>query len=358
MIEDVKLDYSDVMLLPQCGYADAPNSRAEVDLTNYAGVIPIIAANMDGVGTFEMAKELAKHNMMTALHKHYGVDVLVDFFENNCHITADYIIYSMGANVDDYRKFQTVWSRLIGSKRQPKTVCIDVANGYTKATAEFIRHVRMYDVKIIAGNVVTEEGVFHLANAGADIIKVGIGPGSVCTTRRLTGIGYPQFSAVLECVRAADTFGHVGNRNPGNRPAPKIIADGGITSPGDIAKALAVGADYVMIGGMFAGHDESGGEDIVTNLGSSQYVITHKKFYGMASKTAQQIHNGGVAEYRASEGKEVLVPYRGPVKNTVYEMLGGLRSSCAYQGVPNLRDLYKTAEFIRVNNQLNNIFGS
>lgn len=355
--KDLKLDYADVMLVPTVSDI---YSRAEVELYNSDGVVPIIAANMDGVGTFEMAKQLAKMGLITALHKHYEILPLVAFYENNSHITEHYVIYSMGANMQDLLKFREVWSKLRPSLRQPKTVCIDVANGYTRPTADFITSFRKEfpDVKIIAGNVVTEEGVFLLANAGAHVIKIGIGPGSVCTTRRMTGIGYPQFSAVVECVQAAKTFGHQGTRNRHSYKSPKIIADGGITCPGDIAKALAAGADYVMLGGMFAGHDESGGEDILRHLGSSQYEVTHKKFYGMASKAAQQLHNGGLKDYRASEGKEVLVPYRGPVRNTVLDMLGGLSSACSYLGVRKIDDISNEPQFIRVNNQLNNIFGS
>lgn len=353
--DDIKLDYSDVMMVPQHN-GFGPNSRSEVNLLKPFGefrrdgtlplTIPIIAANMDGVGTFEMANELCKFDCMTALHKHYSINDLFNFYKQP-H-TAYFSIYSMGANDKDFQKWLKVFNMLADAgATTPQTVCIDVANGYTCQVRDFISMFKAdFDVKVIAGNVVTEEGVFLLANAGADIIKIGIGPGSVCTTRKLTGIGYPQFSAIVECASAA------------KKNRVQIIADGGITCPGDIAKALAAGADYVMIGGMFAGHDEGGGEDVTHNLGSSQYIITHKKFYGMASKVAQDKHNGGVSEYRASEGKEILVPYRGPVKNTILEILGGLRSSCAYQGVKNLSDISKNPEFIKVSRQLNNVFGA
>jgi GMP reductase len=348
--KDVKLDYGDVMMLPQCN-SEGPNSRGEVILRNQEGILPIIAANMDGVGTFEMAIELAKLGMLTAVHKHYTLEQLLDFF--SLPMMNSHAIYSMGANDADYAKFLKFITAYEGNLPM---FCVDVANGYTKQAADFISEVKKHGVWVMAGNVVTEDGVFHLANAGADIVKVGIGPGSVCTTRKLTGVGYPQFSAVLECVSAAKLFGHYGTRNPKGLRSPKIVADGGCTTPGDVAKAFAAGADYVMLGGMLAGHDEGGGEVAGTSmkLGGPEY----RKFYGMASKIAQEKHNGGVAEYRASEGKEVLVPYRGPVRNTIYEILGGLRSSCAYQGVSKLTDLAIEPKFIRVNNQLNNVFGS
>jgi len=342
---DVKLDYSDVMLLPKCGVKDAPQSRSEVNLFNDDGFVPIIAANMDGVGTFEMAIQLSKYDTLTALHKHYSVDELVDFYCNNPTV-APYTIYSMGTN--DWDKFSLFTEMFRQSSFQwPFAVCVDVANAYTKSTHDFVRKLREnYTGIIIAGNVVTREGVASLANAGADIIKVGIGPGSVCTTRRLTGIGYPQFSAVIECADQAHNY----------EADIKIIADGGITCPGDVAKALAAGADYVMLGGVFAGHDEGGGEVAGTSmkLGGPEF----RRFYGMASKPAQDKHNGGVAEYRASEGKEVLIPYKGPVSNTIKEYLGGLRSTCAYMGVKDLSKISINPEFIKVNRQLNQVFGA
>jgi GMP reductase len=348
-----KLDYSQVMMVPRSS-KDGPSSRMGVILRNADEIIPIIAANMDGVGTFEMARQLASFNMMTALHKHYRLGELVEFYNQLDQSHVKNVIYSMGINTEDVRKFHDFYE---AADFTMPSVCIDVANGYTEATAEAIQYIkRNYQVKIIAGNVVTPDGVERLAAAGADIIKVGIGPGSVCTTRKLTGIGYPQFSAVLECAQIAH-----GCRT-------KIIADGGITCPGDVAKAFAAGADYVMIGGMFAGHDEGGGEPCDA-LGNTKYIqgatgitlnfapIDHRKFYGMASKAAQDKHNGGVAEYRASEGKEVLVPYRGPVANTIKELLGGLRSACAYLGVRELKDISDDVQFIQVQNTTNNIFG-
>ncbi|KAK9744621.1 IMP dehydrogenase / GMP reductase domain [Popillia japonica] len=189
-------------------------------------------------------------------------------------------------------------------------------------------------INLEAGNVVTGEMVEELILSGADIIKVGIGPGSVCTTRIKTGVGYPQLSAVIECADAAHGLqGH-------------IISDGGCTCAGDVAKAFGAGADFVMAGGMFAGHDECDGEVIEKN--GKKY----KLFYGMSSKTAMQKHSGGVAEYRSSEGKTVEVVYKGDVESTVLDILGGLRSACTYTGAGKLKELPRRATFIRCTQQM------
>lgn len=331
---EVKLDYSDVLLVPR---ESDLSSRSQVDLeVNHFDipVVPIIAANMDGVGTFAMARELAKYRMMTALIKHYSLDELLDFYASD---SSRYAVYSMGCNKADYEKFVAFDSSCndLGIAH-PIGVCIDVANGYTSHFENFVATIREEypDYILMVGNVVTPERTERLVDAGADIVKIGIGPGSVCTTRKLTGVGYPQFSAVAECAAAA--IGAGGN----------IVADGGITCPGDAAKAFAAGAKYVMIGGMFAGHIEGG------NPADTSFV----EFYGMASKAAQDQHNGGVAEYRASEGKEVKLAFRGPVSNTVRELLGGIRSACTYIGAENISEMPRRAKFVRVNRQLNNVF--
>jgi GMP reductase len=196
------------------------------------------------------------------------------------------------------------------------------------------------DKVIIAGNVVTGEMVEELILSGADIVKVGIGPGSVCTTRVKTGVGYPQLSATIECADAAHGLGG------------HIIADGGCKMPGDVAKAFGAGADFVMLGGMLAGHDESGGQ-VIEKDGKK-----YKEYYGMSSKTAMEKHSGGVANYRASEGKTVTIPYRGPVANTLQDVLGGVRSTCTYVGARKLKELSKRTTFIRVLEQENQVFGT
>ncbi len=341
--EDLKLDFKDVMIRPK---RSTLSSRAEVDISrdytfkhsraNYHG-IPIIAANMDTVGTVEMASALEKHGMSVALHKYYDDKVLVDFFGKLERKSAAF--YSLGIGAADYDKFLRVNEALEGGIEY---VCVDVANGYTGAFVKFLHKIRNAHPKltIMAGNVVTGEMAEELILDGADIVKVGIGPGSVCTTRKMAGVGYPQLSAVIECADAAHGLGGL------------ICSDGGCTSPGDIAKAFGGGSDFVMLGGMLAGHAESCGEMVEVD-GQPKM-----RFYGMSSRQAMDKYAGGVAAYRASEGKEVLIDYRGNVESTVQDILGGVRSACTYVGAQKLKELSKRTTFVRVARQLNEVFGA
>tara|TARA_R110002050_G_scaffold24083_3_gene64297 strand:- start:64572 stop:65612 length:1041 start_codon:yes stop_codon:yes gene_type:complete len=339
---DIKLGFKDVMIRPK---RSTLKSRSEVSLERdfkflhspltWSG-IPIIAANMDTVGTFEMAKALSNKNLFTTIHKHYSENEWTEFISNTSENDLNYIAVSTGISEQDSIKLAAI----IATSPQLKFICIDVANGYSEHFSNFVKQTReLYpDKVIIAGNVVTGEMVEELLLSGADIVKVGIGPGSVCTTRVKTGVGYPQLSAIIECADAAHGLGG------------QIISDGGCSSPGDIAKAFGAGADFVMLGGMLAGHDESGGE-IVERNGES-----YRKFYGMSSSTAMEKHVGGVADYRASEGKTVEVPYKGSVENTLQDILGGLRSTCTYVGAARLKELTKRTTFIRVNEQENRVY--
>lgn len=339
---DIKLGFKDVMIRPK---RSTLKSRSEVELErsfkllhssyNWSG-IPIIAANMDTVGTFEMAKALSEKKIITAIHKHYTINDWDNFLAQNETNIEDFITVSSGISRHDSDKL----AKIMDQHPQLKFICIDVANGYSEHFVKFVRKTReLYpDKVIIAGNVVTGEMVEELLLSGADIVKVGIGPGSVCTTRVKTGVGYPQLSAIIECADAAHGLGG------------QIISDGGCTNPGDIAKAFGAGADFVMLGGMLAGHDESGGEVIERN------GKPYRKFYGMSSATAMEKHIGGVAEYRASEGKTVEIPYRGKVENTLQDILGGLRSTCTYVGAQRLKELTKRTTFIRVAEQENQVY--
>jgi GMP reductase len=330
---DIKLDFRDVLIRPK---RSALPSRAEVDIhreftfkhsqRKYRG-IPIIAANMDTVGTFEMALALAPYGLSVALHKHHGENELAGFFRS-LKVKSN-AFYSMGITKADREKFERVIGR-VGEAIE--YVCIDVANGYTEGFVKFVENFRKAYPKmtIMAGNVVTGEMTEELILCGADIVKVGIGPGSVCTTRDMTGVGYPQLSAVIECADAAHGL------------EGRICADGGCATPGDLAKAFGGGADFVMLGGMLAGHDECAGRTV--KRAGKQY----KPFYGMSSRAAMEKYAGGVAQYRASEGKEILVEYRGPVANTVQEILGGVRSACTYVGARKLKELTKRTTFVRV----------
>lgn len=344
---EVKLDFKDVLFRPK---RSVLTSRSEVDLNRtfkfsnskrYYGGIPIMAANMDGVGTFTMAEVLANQGLFTCLVKNYSVLDLQEWIFTIGYSINDRWAYSLGISDSDMKKFDSVYDLTRDPdsiNRAIKYVCIDVANGYTERFINFVRKLRdrYPDIVIIAGNVVTGDITEELILAGADIIKVGIGPGSVCTTRIKTGVGYPQLSAIIECADAAHGLGG------------HIIADGGCVSPGDIAKAFGAGADFVMLGGMLAGHDEGGGD--LSDDG--KYV----KFYGMSSKAANDKHSGGLKDYRSSEGREVSIPYKGPVSDTVQDMLGGLRSTCTYVGASKLKSLSKCTTFIRVTQQYNNVY--
>ena len=338
--EDIKLDYADVLFRPK---RSTLSSRKDVELKrtykfkysnhHWSGT-PIIAANMDGVGELDVAKSLAKYEIMTCLTKQHDIKTI----KRNSSIKEiyPYLALSTGTSDKDFKRLNEILKEFSFFE----FICIDIANGYSDHFSKFVRSVReKYPTKtIIAGNVVTADMTQELVMSGADIVKVGIGPGSVCTTRIQTGVGYPQLSAVIECADAAHGLG------------AHIIADGGCTCPGDVAKAFGGGADFVMLGGMFAGHEEGGGKKIKKN--GSQFI----EFYGSSSDTALDKHYGGLSSYRSSEGKKVQVKYRGKIKDTVLNILGGIRSSCTYVGAPSLKQLSKCTTFIRVNQQFNDTF--
>ena len=352
---DVKLDYSDVLFRPK---RSTMGSRKEVELhrefvfrntdATYKG-IPIMAANMQGVGTFDMALSLAKQGMFTCLDKNYQVADIWDWLNVNEYKSdlITNIAVSTGITDIDHQRIE----KLLDFLPDIKYVCIDVANGYSERFINYVHDFKQRhpDVVIIAGNVVTPDITEELILNGADIVKVGIGPGSVCTTRVKTGVGYPQLSAVIECADAAHGLGG------------HIIADGGCTSAGDVAKAFGAGADFVMLGGMIAGTDQGGGEVIertyllpeqahATSAGIPKRVKKQfVQFYGSSTTVAQK-NTGGVKDHRTSEGRVVEVPYKGSVDNVVTDVLGGVRSACTYVGAKKLKHLSKCTTFIQVNN--------
>ncbi len=339
--EEIKLDYSDVLFRPK---RSTLKSRKDVDLNRkynfkYSKLTwrgtPIIASNMDGVGEINVAKKLTSHKVMTALTKQHTIEQISSINKNtNFHKS---VALSCGTSNDSYDRLNEIL------KKFPKFefICIDVANGYSENFSNFVSNVRnKYPKKtLIAGNVVTADMTQELILSGADIVKVGIGPGSVCTTRIQTGVGYPQLSAVMECADAAHGLG------------AHIIADGGCTCPGDVAKAFGAGADFVMLGGMLAGHKEGGGEIIERD--GKKFI----EFYGSSSEEANEKHYGGLANYRSSEGKKVVIPLKNSLDKTIRDILGGIRSSCTYVGAPSLKQLSKCTTFVRVNNQYNETFG-
>jgi GMP reductase len=342
--EDLKLGFKDVLIRPK---RSTLKSRSEVELEReftfkHAGIkwsgVPIIAANMDTVGTFEMARQLVKFDILTAVHKHYDVAAWSQFVDSASADVLKHVMVSTGTSDTDFQKTKDI----MALSPALNFICIDVANGYSEHFVHFVSKARAAwpDKVICAGNVVTGEMCEELILSGADIVKVGIGPGSVCTTRVKTGVGYPQLSAVIECADAAHGLGG------------QIVSDGGCTMPGDVAKAFGGGADFVMLGGMLAGHEESGGSIVEEN--GEKFML----FYGMSSASAMNRHVGGVAQYRAAEGKTVKLPLRGPVENTARDILGGLRSACTYVGAERLKELTKRTTFIRVQEQENRIFNS
>ena len=359
---DVKLDFGDVLIRPKRSTIE---SRSQVDLvrdftTNHGwdfSGIPIVAANM-ATGTFEMLRVFAKHKMFAAIAKH-----LNNQWEHAittpivCEEAMTYGFYTLGMSDSELTTLIDLDTLFKYECRQPSRfkICIDIANGYTQRFAAFVSKVRekFPTNVIVAGNVATPEMVQELVIAGADFIKVGIGPGSVCTTRMKSGVGYPQISAAIECADAAHGLG------------AGIMLDGGMRVPGDVAKAFVANSDFVMIGGMFSGTDEQEGE-IVEKVfrtpelvwdeergywADTQSVRKFKVFYGMSSEYAQEKHGGGFKDYRASEGRKEEVPYTGSVEPIIMDLLGGLRSAGAYIGARELKHFGKCGTLVRVTRQ-------
>ena len=341
--DDIKLDYSDVLIRPK---RSTLTSRFDVEMKRtytfyhskkqWTGV-PIMAANMDTVGTLEMHKALNKYDMITCIARHYNYDK-ENWWKLPYENSANTLCVMGGISEKDLQVQSEIYQN-----SKCAFLGLDVANGYTISFVDAVKKTRDMnpDATIIAGNVVTADMTQELILAGADIVKVGVGPGSVCTTRIKTGIGFPQLSAVIECADAAHGLGG------------HIIADGGCNSSGDIVKAFAGGADFVMIGGMLSGHDECDGELIFEDDNEAPVGM---KFYGMASESAMDRHQIGNREYRGVEGKTVTVPYRGAVENTLIDILSGVRSACTYMGAKRLKSLSKCATFIRVNNTHNRVY--
>ena len=341
---DAKLNFEDVLLQPK---RSTLSSRKDVDMTrNFTfrnsgkqmNFLPIFASNMDGVGTFSMAKVLQEYKMMTVITKTTGIEEWRKAVGNGVRLQS--VSVCTGTNVmwDKEAQDWATMQEVLKSFPDIKMITVDVANAYHQNMVDFIKKVRdKYPTKIIiAGNVVTPEMTEELIINGADVVKIGIGPGSVCTTRTMTGVGVPQFSAILDCADAANGVdGH-------------IMADGGCVHPGDIAKAFGAGAHMVMIGGMLAGHDAS----------EQPVVDGNVEFYGMSSDRAREVHGKRKDGYRGNEGRLISLPYRGPVKETVEDILGGVRSACTYIGARRLKDMPKCASFVTTYNNINKVYES
>lgn len=340
IIDNIQLDYNDVLIQPK---RTTLNSRKEADILRtykfkyYKNSIQstgITVANMATTGTFEMAKAISKLDGITCLQKHYTSDEIINFLKSNDN--NNLIFISTGIKDDEFEKICSILDTGLVDK-----VCVDIANGYIPNLAKFVKKLRdkySDNILIMAGNVVTGDMTQELILNGTDLVKVGIGPGSACTTRKITGVGRPQLSAVMECADAAHGMSGM------------ICADGGCTCSGDIVKAYAGGADFIMLGGMFAGSLEAAGE-VITKDGKEL-----KLFYGMSSCYAQEKHWGKMNKYRASEGRVVEIPYTGPIENKIEEIYGGIRSAMTYIGARRLKDIPKCTTFYKVNRQLNEIF--
>jgi len=364
IINEIKLDFDDVLIRPK---RSTLNSRSEVNLIRSfkfahspreLNCVPIMVANMDTVGTICMSKAVSDLGAITCLHKHYDEDVLVNTFTT----PTDLIWYSTGTSKKDIEKLERVFYIIKSSGGYYPNVCLDVANGYTEQFVKVAAHIRKLfpEIILMAGNVVTQEMVEELIIHGkVDIVKVGIGSGSVCTTRLKTGVGYPQLSAVMECSDAAHGLGG------------HICSDGGCKVVGDICKAFGGNSDFVMLGSIFAGCDECEGEwkyEYQAGLPESKfwqpidpgYETPKRKislqYYGMSSKNAMNKHHNGVAEYRTAEGKCVTVPYKGLAIDVLTDIYGGLRSACTYIGATKIKDFGKKTTFIQVNNTHNKVY--
>ena len=365
IINEIKLDFDDVLIRPK---RSTLSSRSEVSLirdfhfkhsARKISAVPIIVANMDTTGTFSMANVVCENQAMVALHKHYKPDQLVDYYCSNTNDHKELTFYSTGTSSSDIEKLTYVFNALKNRGGSLPNICVDVANGYSEKFVKTVAHIRkLYEeIIIMAGNVVTPEMVEELILHGrVDIVKVGIGPGSVCTTRLKTGVGYAQISACLECSDAAHGLGG------------HICGDGGCKHVGDICKAFGSNADFVMCGNFFAGCEECEGEweyEYQSGFGVAQAEPFWQpfypgydgpkrkkklKFYGMSSKEAMEKHSNGVANYRTSEGRCVTVPYKGHVQDVLLDIFGGLRSACTYIGAAKIKDFGKKTTFILVNN--------
>lgn len=370
IINETKLDFDDVLIRPK---RSTLNSRLEVNISReftfkYSPrklfAVPIMVANMDTVGTFAMAKSLIQYDAITCLHKHYLPHQYIEFYSDSNIPNKDLVFYSIGTGTKDLEKLSYVHNHLTEGKHCPgPNICLDIANGYTEQFVKTAAHIRKLfpDSIIMAGNVVTPEMTEELIIHGkVDIVKVGIGSGSVCTTRLKTGVGYPQLSAVMECADAAHGLGG------------HICSDGGCKVVGDICKAFGGNSDFVMCGGLFAGVNECEGEwqyEWLGGIGTSNEFWQPLdpgnnnpkrkialKYYGMSSKNAMDKHHNGIAGYRTAEGKCVTVPYKGLAEEILQDIYGGLRSACTYIGANKIKDFGKKTTFIQVNNTHNKIY--
>ena len=320
------ITYDDVLLVPSYNHYE---SRRMVDISNkdltgkLSLGLPLLSSNMDTVTEHAMANFMGEKGAMGVIHRFMSIDDNVAEYKKCQHKAC----VSIGCSAADIPRIEALKS--CGAEY----FCIDVAHAHAKyvgKTMKKLRDILGKNACIIAGNVATYAGADYLASCGADIIKVGIGGGSVCTTRIKTGFGVPNLTSIQECARADRS----------------IIADGGIRTPGDIVKALAFGADFVMIGSMLAGTRPTPGE-INTQTVDGQEVKT-KMYRGMASAEVQEDYHGGMADWKTSEGVATTIDYREDEDAIMADIIGGLRSGLTYAGAESIRQLQRKLDYIRV----------
>jgi IMP dehydrogenase len=330
-------------------------SRRDVDTSVKFGrldlKIPIFSANMDTVTGATMAQKMWQLGGLGFLHRFCSIEDNVEMYREVVHtqlntgerklLACNEAVVSLGVN-EGFGRFSALYE--VGARY----FCIDVAHGHSETVGRMIKSLKEFndDIYIIAGNVCTRMGAEYLAGCGADAIKIGVGPGSVCTTRIKTGFGIPQFTAINECSRV-NVF---------------KIADGGIRTPGDAVKAFAAGADAIMLGGMLAGTDETPGdihEEVLEETfrhetepcGQKKSVIDvarYKVFRGMASKEAQDDFMGSMPDWKAAEGVEIKVESKGPVANVMNDLMGGIRSGMTYCGANDISQIKERAEWVQI----------
>ena len=342
-IGDTYLDFGDVLIRPR---RTTLKSRSEVNLVRefkfkhspkIMSLVPIMASNMDTTGTFEVYKVLSEHKLLTCLSKFLTLDDYKEFMKDNI-MDPNLFVVTVGIRESEFEKMCK-----IVEYTKCNWICVDVANGHMQCLVDYCRKIRdrFPDKVLIAGNVAIPEMTEELIiNGKVDVVKCGIGGGSVCLTRKKTGVGVPQMATIDECSDVA------------HKNSAHIISDGGITCPGDASKAFVAGADFIMMGGQFAGHDENPGELIEDDDGKK-----YKMFYGMSSKHAMEKHYGKMEKYRSSEGRNIKIPYKGSLHNTVEDYLGGIRSCCTYIDAKKIKHMPKCGKVHPVSSQINNHFG-
>ena len=347
------LTFDDVLLIPAESHVLPNEVKLDTKLApNLQLHIPLISAGMDTVTEGNMAIAMAENGGLGVIHKNLSIEAQVDEVKKAKGKTVDpnlphpavdnqgrlLAAAAVGVTSDTFERAESLL------EAGADAIVIDTAHGHSAGVLRKIKEIREHfpNATLIAGNVATGEGTAALFDAGVDVVKVGIGPGSICTTRIVAGVGVPQITAIYDAASVAQKYGK------------KIIADGGIKYSGDVVKALAAGGNAVMLGSMFSGTTEAPGT-IFTNEGKQ-----FKSYRGMGSVGAMsQQHGssdryfqGGVNEANklVPEGVEALIPYKGDVSNIIYQIDGGLRAGMGYVGASTIEELIENSQFVQITN--------